>query len=521
MTQPSSQGPAPRVDRNGFALPVVRGLGGTWDVCFDGTAVWSVSVEGVDAGVWTVQWPASMRPWLRGVSHVTLRQGDRSHDLGEVRFGDEPGEGRVSFVDPHGIPVVIDKWGLVQRPFGSRDASVTAYMAEIAEQIIDVLARECGVHLWMAFGTLLGAARGGRAIAHDSDIDLAYLSEKPTPAEMAVEMYAMRRALSRAGMRVINKTGSFFTVAFDGPDGALASIDVYTCFYVGDLLHETATVRTKVPRSAILPLTTLEFEGRMLPAPADPDAMLAVSYGPGWRTPDPGFRHEPGPEIIDRFDGWFGLLMRQRRDWEAYWNAGWRDHHDNGSDFRSWVAARLEPGTDVIDVGCGRGTDVAAFAADGFGAWGVDYARRAFKEMDAGDPRQRRFSMNLYELRDTLSSAAIMARTAADRRVVYARNLLDALAPDGRDHLWRYCAMVLRGGGRMYAELDEIDAKPGEIVRFAGRGGRQFRVRIAELEGEWRAAGAREVERHRVPLARPPLDGEPDRVRWRIVLDWD
>ena len=135
---------------------------------------------------------------------------------------------------------------------------------------------------------------------------------------MTVELYDVARALRRHGMTVQNKSGSFITVVFPVPDGSKASIDVYTCFYVGDLLYETATVRAVVPRWAIEPLTELEFEGRMLPAPADPAGMLEVSYGPGWRVPDPSFRHEPGPEITDRFDGWFGSLMRNRRDWERY-----------------------------------------------------------------------------------------------------------------------------------------------------------------------------------------------------------
>ena len=99
------------------------------------------------------------------------------------------------------------------------------------------------------------------------------------------------------GMKVLTKSGSFITVVFTSPDGGQSSIDVYTCFYVGEHLHETATVRQVVPRSAILPLRELEFEGRLLPAPADPDTMLAVSYGPGWRVPDPSFKHEPGPEV--------------------------------------------------------------------------------------------------------------------------------------------------------------------------------------------------------------------------------
>ena len=114
---------------------------------------------------------------------------------------------------------MIDKWGLLQRPFSGRDSSVVEQMVEVTDQILDVMARECGVQGWIAFGTLLGAAREGKVIGHDSDIDLAYLSEKPTPAEMAQELYEHRPRPAPLGLRVLPKSGSFITVVFTSPDG--------------------------------------------------------------------------------------------------------------------------------------------------------------------------------------------------------------------------------------------------------------------------------------------------------------
>ena len=52
----------------------------------------------------------------------------------------------------------------------------------------------------------------------------------------------MASALRRHDMTVQNKSGGFITVVFRSPDGGKASIDIYTCFHVGDLLYETATV---------------------------------------------------------------------------------------------------------------------------------------------------------------------------------------------------------------------------------------------------------------------------------------
>ena len=267
-----------RVDDAGLHLE--PGFTGSGDVFFDDHHAWSFSAgEGGRGGDEVlVEWPKRMTRWLNGSSVVRVVSGDDEIFAGEVSFGD--GKGRVEFVDKDGIPVMIDKWGLLQRPFSGRDPSVVEQMVEVTSEILDVMERECGVRGWIAFGTLLGAAREGRVIGHDSDIDLAYLSEKPTPSEMVTELYDVARALRRHDLAVQHKSGSFITVVFKSPDGGTASIDIYTCFHVGDLLYETATVRAPVPPSAIVPLTELEFEGRMLPAPAHPDRMLAVSYGP-------------------------------------------------------------------------------------------------------------------------------------------------------------------------------------------------------------------------------------------------
>ena len=410
----------PRVDDAGIHLPA--GFSGSCDVLFDDHHAWSFSAKGRRArgsgAEVLVAWPARMGKWLDGTAYVRVVEKDREIFAGEVVFG--KGRGRVEFVDRDGIPVMIDKWGLLQRPFSGRDRRVIVQMVDRTEEILEVMRRECGVRGWIAFGTLLGAAREGKVIGHDSDIDLAYVSEKPTPAEMTVELYAIARALRAHGMTVLDKSGSFITVVFPVPDGSKASIDVYTCFYVGDVLYETATVRAVVPRSAIEPLGEMEFEGRMLPTPADPAAMLAVSYGPSWQVPDPSFRHEPGPEITDRFDGWFGSLMRSRRDWERYLTDLGKDPEHGPSDFATWVADRLEPGTRVIEVGSGTGQDAAYVAGRGFEVRGFDYARTSLRPARKAAKRlgvPAKFQpLNLYDLRDVLTRAALLCRRVPEPR---------------------------------------------------------------------------------------------------------
>lgn len=501
------------------------GFEGSGDVLFDDHHAWSFTAEptrgaGPSDEV-LVEWPRRMTRWLDGVSRVRVLSGEQEVYAGEVSFGS--GEGRVRFVDKDGIPVMIDKWGLLQRPFSGRDPSVIEQMVEVTDQILDVMESECGVQGWIAFGTLLGAAREGRVIGHDSDIDLAYLSERGTPAEMATELYDVARALRRHGLTVLNKSAAFITIVFTSPDGGMSSIDIYTCFYVGDLLYETATVRQAVPRSAILPLTEREFEGRMLPAPADPDAMLTVSYGPKWRVPDPSFKHEPGPEITSRFDGWFSSLMRNRRDWERYLADLAQEEGHGPSGFADWVADRLPAGVRVVEVGAGTGQDTLRLAERGWSGFGLDYSRQSLRN----PARQARLAglpaefdhMNLYDLRDVLSRAALIARDRGRGQAIYARELFEALEPDGVDNFWRFASMVLRGGGFAYLEGQSLSRRDALEWRAERGGGKRFRADPRVLEGRAVQAGGCVIHREGFLAAGAAVSGGAP-ARWRMIVEW-
>ncbi len=439
-------------DQEGLHLP--RGVSGAFHVVFDGVEVWQVQVE---RGQRLLRWPAAIRPYLDGTAEVALvavrpDAVPARVDLGRARFGDsdEP----VRFIDKLGRPVVIDKWGLPQTPFSARGAEVRVEMVELASRLIEAVREESGLEAWLAFGSLLGAMRSGEAIGHDSDMDLLYLSRSGLPADINLEIYRLKRALARRGFNVILRTGSFLTVKGPTSEGAPVTIDIYSCFYVGDLLHETATVRAPVPQDAILPLRTLPFEGAELPAPARPEVLLEASYGPGWRVPDPSFQHEPGPEITERFHAWFGDLFAHRRAWELWWEA--HQEPQPPSDLARRVRAEIPLGSRVLDVGTGSGGDPIWYAHEGYQAVAMDYARGALRQAKAlhrEQPMSLSFShVNLYDLRDVLSYAALRRRTGPPDAIV-ARRVVEYLQPRGVTNLLLMMRMLLRGGGVAYVEL--------------------------------------------------------------------
>jgi len=479
-----------------------------YDVYVDGRHVWSFSPEGRTR----IRWPHAMKPFLDGSGEMAFQAGGTEVWSAKVSFGS--GEGPLDFVDSSGIPVMIDKWGLIQRPFSSRDPRVLEEMLDASQQMIDVAEREVGVHPWIAFGTLLGAARSGKVIGHDSDVDLAYLSDKTSPAELNREMFALSRAFRRAGMRVVNKNGSFITVMIKPSDGRSAGVDLYSCFYISDLLHESATVRADVPREAIDPLRPIAFEGRDMPAPADVERLCEVSYGKGWRVPDPSFAHRPPPSTTKRFDGWFGSTMRNRRDWERWHRNTSPDVLEQTSDGAAWVAAHLQPGVHVVDLGAGKGADLLALARAGWSGTGVDYARGSMSPARAlakAEGLPVTFTaMNFYDRRDVLTCAASIAHKHPGPRAVIALGILDSVVPAERDGVYRAIRMLLGRGGRAHLEFAH------DVSNWKGgppQSGNRFALDPAEVARRFAELGAAVVEQG-------PGPSDAGLLTTRMIVEW-
>lgn len=158
---------------------------------------------------------------------------------------------------------------------------------------------KAGAVWWADYGTLMGAVRNpmttwadypwlpqaGRPagplapgiVPHDKDADLGVtfrsLGSFQPPARVLVFKDSLKLELS-----VRNKTNVDLFLWHERPDGTLyreryAAVDDFK----GREFH----------RDLLFPLSTVEWEGMTLPAPRDPEAFLAMRYGPGWRTPLP------------------------------------------------------------------------------------------------------------------------------------------------------------------------------------------------------------------------------------------
>lgn len=428
------------------------------DVLFDGRRVWSFPTDDLeldDDGLASVAWPTSIHQHLDGLATIELREhtSGRTIEQAEHRFG--AGSDRVHIVDAAGRPLVVTKWNRLNRPFEVLERAVVEEYLDRVEDVLRALSDDCGLPAFLSYGSLLGAVRAGRLIGHDVDADLGYLTSCTDPVDAAAESFRLERTMRRKGWRTQRQGAGFFAVHFREPGGGWRNVDIFTCLRVGDSIYQVNDVGVVADRSAVLPLGTVRLEGREFPAPARPTVFLEAAYGAGWRVPDPSFSFSTPGTTTRRLGGWFGGMLGRRDFWTRFYQGSSHLVPQTPTDFARWVAGREGPAR-LLEVGFGNGRDALFFAERGYDVHGIEVVGRQVRRVNrAGRRRGLPVAMqlrNLESLRETLSAAALLARTARPQ-LVYGRFLLHAISDDARAQFLRLASMLLRGGGRCYLEF--------------------------------------------------------------------
>jgi SAM-dependent methyltransferase len=496
------------------------------DVLFDGRRIWSFWLhrDGELSGAGhLVRWPSALRRFLHGTTQVRVVahvSGDVVYDA-EVRLGEraqERADGRIAVVNDRGLPLGIDKSLRLAQTFDTRSAEHVKPLLDSIEEVLGALAK-AGIDAFPAYGTLLGAVREGRLIGHDSDADLGYVSDFSHPVDVVRESFRLQRALADMGYRISRYSGGAFKVDVAEADGSVRGLDVFGGFLADGNLHLMGEIRTPFRREWIFPLGTCTLEGRELPAPANTEEFLTATYGPGWRVPDPAYKFETPRSTHRRLNGWFRGTRVKRESWDrTYSRLPSEPPVVEPSDFATWVVEQ-EGGVPerVVDIGCGRGVDDLWFARQGAQVIGLDYAIRGSRPVAgvaAGEDVDLEFrELNLCELRSVLTEGARVARLPG-RTVVTARHVADATDQVGREHLWRACAMMLSGGGRLYVEFVSQRGEDDPFTRDNHLRTLAVRRVVEELQDRGATVVSRAVTEHEGP------DVTTGHRTGRLVVEW-
>jgi hypothetical protein len=433
---------------------------GIYDVLLNDAHVWSFTpardARKGKAGP-VVRWPSALQRYLKG--HATI--GLRDHASGELlAAGEHDFDGRsdveVKVVDRAGHPLILDKYDRLIRPLA---AEGTDTLDQLMSQVADLLAAlndQAGVPAFVSYGTLLGAARNGELIGHDNDVDLTYVSLQPTPVDVIREAYRVERALVAAGFVVRRGSAARLNVRLPQADGTLRYVDVFTAHWVEGVLYTPQDTGFRLPVETILPLTTVQLHGHEVPAPADYERLLAETYGPSWRVPDPSFKYETPRWLSRRIGGWFGGLRAHRKPWDAFYSGQGRNLTRDPSPFAQWVQERDPSTRPLLDVGAGNCRDALFFARQGRDVTALDFSigvlDRTVRRLGPDDPRLTTAPVNLNDTREVLSLGTDLARREGPTDV-YCRLTLDAVEPVGRENILRLSSMALRQGGHLYLEF--------------------------------------------------------------------
>ncbi|GAA4117623.1 hypothetical protein GCM10022215_18520 [Nocardioides fonticola] len=402
-----------------------------------------------------VAWPGVLRPHLKGRGRVRVRDAVPVHageepvvhlDEEVVLGGPEHAERPLEVVDPQGLPLAVDKVGHLCRAFSATAETVREEILLGTKRALDDLAEGCGVRAYLNYGALLGAVRDGAMLAHDSDTDVCYLSRHISPADIISESYAIEREMRRRGWNLLRMSGGDIKLLLPLSDGRQCHIDIFVAFHVGETFYQLGNRSGRVPESVVWPPSSITLHGVEFPAPADPEAMLAFVYGPGWRVPDPSFAYADPPAGVRRLDGWLRGFRTTMGRWTEFHQTRTREVDPAATAFARSVRRTLPDGAPVADLGAGSGRDSFFFARKGHPVRAFEFSRHA-RAAIARTAQRRSLDVDsrlliLGELRSVLTAGAELAR---DPHELYARDLLGCLSGAERRNLWLLSRMALRG----------------------------------------------------------------------------
>ena len=224
------------------------------------------------------------------------------------------GDGRITEVLEAGGE--IDKKGTLVAA-GASTTDVQRQLLDLYAEVREHFDTRLDRSLLVLYGTLLGVYRDRALIRGDDDFDVGYVSRHSDPAEVKEEAKGFIRSLLAAGFLVtLNHRGRPFRVQRPGAAHGL-HLDVQAIWFQDG--HAWLHNFTRLPATPedFVPPVTRTLEGVELHLPKETEHFLAGHYGPGWWTPDPGFKYHV-PRLSSRWHRMLDDLHLTPREYRAW-----------------------------------------------------------------------------------------------------------------------------------------------------------------------------------------------------------
>ena len=150
------------------------------------------------------------------------------------------------------------------------------------------------------YGSLLGLVREGAFLKHDNDMDIAVIVKE------GFDWASVEKTMKDGGYRKLREFvyNGFITEQAYEVNGL--SVDVFALCDADDPLHRRCYFYTytfmhnyKHPYGLTVKYLDIplpcdfswkEYDGYAIPIPCNSEELLSLSYGPGWKTPDPNWK---------------------------------------------------------------------------------------------------------------------------------------------------------------------------------------------------------------------------------------
>ncbi len=156
------------------------------------------------------------------------------------------------------------------------------FTAELTEVLAELTPNVC-----FGFGSALAAVRDGDLIPHDDDLDLIIGFETFEADSLPRGLHRLENFLRARGYTV---TGNF-SAHRQVTQEERKRVDVFVGLFEGETISWYPGARGSLTRQIMFPPSDGSLLGVPVRLPRSPLLYLERLYGPGWRHPDPNFKH--------------------------------------------------------------------------------------------------------------------------------------------------------------------------------------------------------------------------------------